>query len=148
MYCSRAGALQFLKGEPTDIPAKSKPTVVELWATWYATGFALVSLERDCWYRAPTHFLQNKQSRLNAVQLCVVGCRCGPCLQVFPHLSQIARANAQHGLTVVGISLEPASPQLQSFVQQQGSNMDYAVCSSHTPPAAWLCPASGLARAL
>lgn len=56
MCCSRTGALQFLKGEPTDIPAKGKPTVVELWATWCATGFASVSLERGCWYRALTQF--------------------------------------------------------------------------------------------
>lgn len=60
--------------------------------------------------------------------------RCGPCRQVFPHLSQIARAHAPQGLVVVGVSLEPASPQLQAFVQQQGRNMEYAVrCGPAAP---------------
>ena len=53
--------------------------------------------------------------------------RCGPCRQVFPHLSQIARAYAAKGLVVVSVSLEPNSPQLQNFVQQQGNNIAYAV---------------------
>ena len=53
--------------------------------------------------------------------------RCGPCRQVFPHLSQIARAYAAKGLVVVSVSLEPTSPQLQAFVEQQGNNMAYAV---------------------
>ncbi|KAK9827725.1 hypothetical protein WJX81_005679 [Elliptochloris bilobata] len=81
-------SLQFLKGEPTEIPAKGKPTVVELFATW-----------------------------------------CGPCRQVFPHLSEIARKNAAHGLAVVGVSLEPVSPELQAFVQQQANKMEYAVAA-------------------
>ena len=55
--------------------------------------------------------------------------RCGPCRQVFPHLSQIARTYAAKGLVVVSVSLEPNSPQLQKFVQQQGNNMAYAVRS-------------------
>ena len=46
---------------------------------------------------------------------------------MFPHLSQIARAYADMGLVVVSVSLEPNSPQLQKFVQQQGNNMAYAV---------------------
>lgn len=46
---------------------------------------------------------------------------------MFPHLSQIARAYAAKGLVVVSVSLEPNSPQLQSFVQQQGNNVAYAV---------------------
>ncbi len=53
---------------------------------------------------------------------------------MFPHLSQIARAHAPQGLVVVGVSLEPASPQLQAFVQQQGRNMEYAVrCGPAAP---------------
>jgi len=60
--------------------------------------------------------------------------RCGPCRQVFPHLSQVARSHAPQGLVVVGVSLEPVSPQLQAFVQQQGSNMEYAVrCGPAAP---------------
>lgn len=29
-----SGSLQFLKGDPTDLPAPGVPTVIELWATW------------------------------------------------------------------------------------------------------------------
>ena len=53
--------------------------------------------------------------------------RCEPCRQVFPHLSQIARTYADNGLVVVSVSLEPISPQLQAFLQQQGSNVAYTV---------------------
>lgn len=49
---------------------------------------------------------------------------------MFPHLSKIARAHAPQGLVVVGVSLERASTQLHAFVQQQGSNMEYAVCAA------------------
>lgn len=44
---------------------------------------------------------------------------CGPCRVMFPHLSKIAAQYADRGLRVVGISLEPDSPKLRSFVQSQ-----------------------------
>lgn len=52
---------------------------------------------------------------------------CGPCHQMFPHLSSIASQHAQAGLKVVGISLDEggATYQLHSFVRSQ--KMDYVV---------------------
>ena len=55
------------------------------------------------------------------------GRRCGPCRQVFPHLSRIAQRYRDRGLKVIGLSLDDASPGLQQFVHSQGDNMDYTV---------------------
>mmetsp|Transcript_21619 Transcript_21619/g.67982 ORF Transcript_21619/g.67982 Transcript_21619/m.67982 type:complete len:208 (-) Transcript_21619:27-650(-) len=52
---------------------------------------------------------------------------CGPCRQVFPHLTDIARKNKAKGLFCVGITNERKSPQLAAFVQQQSYGMDYTV---------------------
>eukprot|EP00191_Tetraselmis_sp_GSL018_P014477 CAMPEP_0177584202 /NCGR_PEP_ID=MMETSP0419_2-20121207/3769_1 /TAXON_ID=582737 /ORGANISM="Tetraselmis sp., Strain GSL018" /LENGTH=201 /DNA_ID=CAMNT_0019073723 /DNA_START=229 /DNA_END=831 /DNA_ORIENTATION=+ len=53
---------------------------------------------------------------------------CGPCRQVFPHLSEIARRHRPKGLVVVGVTSEPKA-QVQGFVQQMGASMDYSVAS-------------------
>ncbi|GAB4818625.1 hypothetical protein N2152v2_005671 [Parachlorella kessleri] len=45
----------------------------------------------------------------------------------FPHLSGLQRKFRDKGLRVVGVSLEEDSPQTRRFVEQQGSNMEYAV---------------------
>lgn len=50
---------------------------------------------------------------------------CGPCRQVFPHLSDIARKHRDRRLTVVGVTSEARS--VGSFVDQMGSGMDYVV---------------------
>ena len=55
------------------------------------------------------------------------GRRCGPCRQVFPHLSRIAHKYRDRGLKVIGLSLDDASPGLQQFVHSQGDKMDYSV---------------------
>ncbi|CAK0785789.1 hypothetical protein CVIRNUC_009000 [Coccomyxa viridis] len=52
---------------------------------------------------------------------------CGPCRQVFPHLSRIAQKYRDRGLKVIGLSLDDASPGLQHFVHSQGDKMDYTV---------------------
>jgi len=52
---------------------------------------------------------------------------CGPCRQIFPHLSDIARKFRPRGLVVAGITQEEDSPRLQQFVDQQGAGMDYNV---------------------
>lgn len=54
-------------------------------------------------------------------------CRCGPCQQVFPHLSYIARKYREKGLKVIGLSLDELSLALNQFVQSQGDKMDYTV---------------------
>jgi len=81
--------LQWLKGEPTDVPVPGKPCVIELWATW-----------------------------------------CGPCRQIFPHLSKIQGEYAAKGLRVVGISVEELGGELQQFVDYQSGKMDYTVACS------------------
>ena len=60
-------------------------------------------------------------------------CRCGPCRQVAPHLSNIARKYRDKGLKVIGLSLDDVSPTLHQFVASQGDKMDYTVsCISNT----------------
>ncbi|KAK3239141.1 hypothetical protein CYMTET_50910 [Cymbomonas tetramitiformis] len=50
---------------------------------------------------------------------------CGPCRQMFPHLTDLQRKNKS--LHIVGISTEQASPALTKFVESQGYAMDYTV---------------------
>ncbi|CAL5228256.1 g11358 [Coccomyxa viridis] len=52
---------------------------------------------------------------------------CGPCRQVAPHLSNIARKYRDKGLKVMGLSLDDVSPTLHQFVASQGDKMDYTV---------------------
>eukprot|EP00730_Choanoeca_flexa_P003676 TRINITY_DN11472_c0_g3_i1.p1 TRINITY_DN11472_c0_g3~~TRINITY_DN11472_c0_g3_i1.p1 ORF type:complete len:195 (+),score=45.61 TRINITY_DN11472_c0_g3_i1:129-713(+) len=51
---------------------------------------------------------------------------CGPCRQVFPHLSQVAN-RFKEDLKVVGVTQEPLTSQLRQFVASQGANMSYPV---------------------
>lgn len=51
---------------------------------------------------------------------------CGPCRQVFPHLTRIYHERKAQGLIVVGISVTD-DPGLQAFVDQQGDKMGYIV---------------------
>ena len=64
-------------------------------------------------------------TQLNSI-LHVPPYRCGPCRQVFPHLTSIFEARKDKGLVVVGISIED-DPTLDSFVQKEGSRMGYTV---------------------
>mmetsp|Transcript_39319 Transcript_39319/g.101894 ORF Transcript_39319/g.101894 Transcript_39319/m.101894 type:complete len:304 (+) Transcript_39319:197-1108(+) len=50
---------------------------------------------------------------------------CGPCRQVFPHLTDLARKHRAAGLAVVGITDEARS--VGDFVSQMGTGMDYVV---------------------
>jgi len=52
---------------------------------------------------------------------------CGPCRAVFPHISALQQKYKTRGLVVVGLSMEPDSPQLRDFVQRQGDKMQYTV---------------------
>ena len=60
---------------------------------------------------------------------CPDACRCGPCRQVAPHLSNIARKYRDKGLKVIGLSLDDISPSLHQFVASQGDKMGYTVRS-------------------
>jgi thiol-disulfide isomerase/thioredoxin len=51
---------------------------------------------------------------------------CGPCRQVFPHLSRIYSQRKDKGLVVVGISVDD-DPGLAAFFEQQGDKMAYTV---------------------
>ena len=51
---------------------------------------------------------------------------CGPCRQVFPHLTAIYRSRQDKGLSVVGVSIED-DPSLPDFVKKEGDRMGYTV---------------------
>ncbi|KAL4418880.1 hypothetical protein ABPG77_010049 [Micractinium sp. CCAP 211/92] len=61
---------------------------------------------------------------------------CGPCRVAFPHLSSLAQKHRGRGLVVVGINMEQDSPQIRSFVAQQGGKMDYTVAVDSSGQAA------------
>ncbi|EDQ91175.1 uncharacterized protein MONBRDRAFT_3489, partial [Monosiga brevicollis MX1] len=52
---------------------------------------------------------------------------CGPCRQMFPHMSELARKYRARGFKVIGVTQEPMSANLKQFVASQGNNMDYSV---------------------
>jgi thiol-disulfide isomerase/thioredoxin len=62
---------------------------------------------------------------------------CGPCRQVFPHLTAIFKARKDQGLSVVGISVED-DPTLPDFVRGEGNRMAYTVAVSTAGSAARL----------
>lgn len=51
---------------------------------------------------------------------------CGPCRQVFPHLTAIYKSRQGKGLSVVGVSIED-DPSLDAFVAKEGDRMGYTV---------------------
>lgn len=55
---------------------------------------------------------------------------CGPCIAVFPHLSEIAKAN-EGKITVIGVNVwERKTPEeVRSFVEGQGDKMSYLVAA-------------------
>jgi thiol-disulfide isomerase/thioredoxin len=55
---------------------------------------------------------------------------CGPCIAVFPHLSEIAKAN-EGKVTVIGVNVwERKKPEeVKAFVENQGDKMSYLVAA-------------------
>ena len=51
---------------------------------------------------------------------------CGPCRQIFPHLSKIFKERQGKGLVVVGISVDDDAG-LPAFVDGEGDRMAYTV---------------------
>ena len=52
---------------------------------------------------------------------------CGPCRQIFPHLTDVQRKYKSKGLVVVGLTNEQNKGMLKQFVDQQSYAMDYRV---------------------
>ncbi|KND01304.1 uncharacterized protein SPPG_03113 [Spizellomyces punctatus DAOM BR117] len=52
---------------------------------------------------------------------------CGPCRQVFPHLSELQRKYRDKDVYFIGITDENDENKIRSFVNSQGSSMDYTV---------------------
>lgn len=68
---------------------------------------------------------------------------CGPCRQVFPHLTAIYKKRQDQGLSVVGVSIED-DPTLPDFVRGEGERMGYTVAVSTSGSAARLMERAGI----
>ena len=52
---------------------------------------------------------------------------CGPCVQVIPHLNELAKRHEKDGLVVIGQNLGEDEAKVKAFIQKMGSKMGYRV---------------------
>ena len=52
---------------------------------------------------------------------------CGPCVQVIPHLNELAKRHEKDGLVVIGQNLGEDEATVKAFVRRMGSKMKYRV---------------------
>lgn len=52
---------------------------------------------------------------------------CGPCVQVIPHLNEIAKRHEKDGLVVIGQNLGEDEAKVKAFIKKMGSKMGYRV---------------------
>lgn len=52
---------------------------------------------------------------------------CGPCVQVIPHLNEIAKRHEKEGLVVIGQNLGEDEAKVKAFIKKMGSKMGYRV---------------------
>jgi thiol-disulfide isomerase/thioredoxin len=64
---------------------------------------------------------------------------CGPCLELFPHNSELLRRFRDRGLTVITISLDDPDnrPAVQKFLDQKGAEMENYIAVYGVGPAAF-----------
>jgi thiol-disulfide isomerase/thioredoxin len=59
---------------------------------------------------------------------------CGPCKESIPHLTELAKANKDKGLKVIGVSVwESDQTKVEPFVEQMGDTMEYIVAMDKVP---------------
>ena len=52
---------------------------------------------------------------------------CGPCVQVIPHLNELAKRHEKEGLVVIGQNLGEDEAKVKAFIKKMGSKMGYRV---------------------
>jgi thiol-disulfide isomerase/thioredoxin len=88
-----------------------------------SVGDAAPGLDIERWVKGQETTI--KQGQVYVVEFWATWC--GPCRQSIPHLTELQKAYADDGLTIIGVSTDSEIDKVAPFVRGQGEKMGYTV---------------------